>query len=166
MEKPNGKGYSPMGVLGMLKEKGVHVPVGKDFGKPIKPLLDAAGDVVKIPEPCAILLLAFTKGSKMVPDDFHNVEKTGAALKTYVRPDGGVFLGAFQVASEHDGVVVVFGDPAMSTGAAQKIALHYRARLLEQYAGEQAMEQLGPFAAGAVREPSPAVSPQDGDARD
>ena len=160
MKKPE-KPYTPMGVLNMMKAKGVRVPVGTDFGKPTKAVLDAAGDVVKIPEPCAILLLAFTKGSKMVPDDFHNVGKSGAALKTYVRPDGGVYLGAFQVQGEVDGIVVVYGDPAMSTGAAQKIALRYRQRLMEQYEGEKAMEHLGPFAAGAVSEPSPAVSEQD-----
>ena len=161
------KAYSPMNVLGMLKSKGVQVPVGKDFGK--KALtVDASGvpvyEKVKAIETCAILLLAFTKGAKMVPGDFHNVPKTGAALKTYVRPDGGVFLGAFQAHGESDGVIVVFGDPMMSTGAAQKVAMQYRARLREQYAGEVALDELGPFAAGTVSELPPAL-PDRMDAR-
>ena len=163
--------YSPMGVLGMLKKKGVPVPVGKDFGKKAS-LVDKAGtpvyEKVTVPETCPVLLLAFTQGSKLVPDDFHNVEKTGKALRAYVRPDGGVYLGAFQPYGEPDGVVVVFGDPAMSQAEAQKIALHYRDRLIQQYAGEQALKELGPFsglnvspAAAAVTEPAPAVSMQD-----
>lgn len=170
MSKKPEKAYSPMNVLGMLKSKGVQVPVGKDFGK--KALtVDAAGVPVyeksRVPEPCCILLLAFTKGSRMVPDDFHNVEKSGAALKRYVRPDGGVFLGAFQAHGESDGVVVVFGDPAMSTGAAQKLAMQYRERLMAQYAGEQAMAELGPFgtsAAGAASETPPAFPDREMDA--
>lgn len=161
-----------MNVLGMLKSKGVHVPVGKDFGKPIKPLLDAAGDVVKVPETCAILLLAFTNGSSMIPDDFTGLEKSGRALRAYVRPDGGVFLGAFQARGEPDGVVVVFGDPAMSQGAAQRVAMTYRERLMELYAGHEAHAQLGPFGAAVVSQSaadtearlSPAVSEPEMDA--
>ena len=160
MKKPNGKGYSPMSVLGMLKSKGVPVPVGPR--RATKPLLDATGDRVyeKVPtiETCPVLLLAFTQGAKIVPDDFHNVEKSGAGLKRYVRPDGGVYLGAFQGKGEDAGVVIVFGDPAMSQGAAQKIAMQYRSQLIAQYEGEQAMSELGPFAAGTVSELPPALS--------
>ena len=155
------KAYSPMNVLGMLKSKGVQVPVGKDFGKKAH-TVDAQGvpvyEKVKAIETCAVLLLAFTKGAKMVPDDFHNVEKSSFGLKAYVRPDGGVFLGAFQAHGESDGVIVVFGDPMMSTGAAQKFAMQYRAQLMERYAGEVALDELGPFAAGTVSELPPALS--------
>ena len=56
MVKKKEQPYSPMNVLGMLKDKGVRVPVGPDFGKSVRPLVDAAGEVVKIPESCAILL--------------------------------------------------------------------------------------------------------------
>lgn len=142
-------GYDPRGVLTMLKNKGVAVPVGTNFGKK-STLTDAAGDpVYEAPKPiatCAFLLLAFTNGSQLVPDDFHGIEKSGKALKAYVRPDGGSYLGAFQVANEPDGVVVVFGDPATSTEEAQRVAMHYRTVLQERYAGEQALKDLGPFA--------------------
>ena len=160
--KPNGKGYSPMGVLGMLKEKGVNVPVGPRV--PVKPLLDAAGDVVKIPETCPILLLAFTKGAQIIPDDFFGLEKSGQALRNYVRPDGGVYLGAFQAAGESEGVVVVFGDPAMSLEQAQRIAMQYRGQLMERYDAEVALGHLGPFAAGTVSEVSPALPHPEWDA--
>ena len=157
------KGYSPMGVLGMLKSKGVHVPVGpRKAGK----VTDAFGDPVykqvTAPETCCILLLAFTKGAKMVPDDFYAVEKSGAALKAYVRPDGGVYLGAFQAPGESDGVVVVYGDPAMSQADAQRAAMQYRRVLVERYEAELALGELGPFAAGDVAS-SPAVSGTESD---
>ena len=161
------KPYTPMGVLNLLKSKGVAVPVGKDFGKKAN-LVDAGGVPIyerpAVPETCCLLLLAFMNGSNMVPDDFHAIEKSGVGLKAYVRPDGGVYLGAFQAPQEPDGVVIVYGDPAMTTAQAGKIAMHYRARLIEQYEGTQALTELGPFAAGAVPETPPAVPQSEMDA--
>ena len=167
-DKPNGKGYSPMGVLGMLKSKGVNVPVGPRNAPKAGKVADAFGNPVfqtaKVPDTCAILLLAFTKGAKIVPDDFHAVEKTGKGLREYVRPDGGVYLGAFQPVGEPDGVVIVYGDPAMSQRDAQRIATQYRDQLIAKYEGELALDELGPFAAGAVSDTPPAVLRQEGDA--
>ena len=154
--------YSPMGVLSMLREKGV-VSAGANFGKKAA-TVDAFGAPVfpKTIETCPILLLAFTERSPMVPDDFHNVERSGKGLREYVRPDGGVFLGAFQPAGEKDGVVVVFGDPAMSQGAAQRIALQYRQQLIERYEGHCAAQALGPFSGLPVAaETAPAVSERE-----
>lgn len=169
--------YTPMNVLNMLKAKGVPVPLGRSFGPVTKQIVDAAGDPTMrpapIPETCCILLLAFTQGSTMIPDDFAGLEKSGRALRDYTRPDGGVFLGAFQPKGEPDGVVVVFGDPAMSQGAAQKLAMTYRARLIEQFEGHQAQQDLGPFsglkaagqpAADTEARLSPAVSQPEMDA--
>lgn len=165
MGKGNGAGYSPLSVLRTMQKHGVPVPVK---GQMPKPLVDQAGDAVYEPpaiETCCVLLLALTNGSKMVPDDFHNVEKSGAGLRAYARPDGGVYRGAFEIAKQPASVVLVYGDPLMSEQDAQRASMAYRARLVELYEGERALGALGPFAAGevgrpeeAAESPSPALS--------
>ena len=165
MKKPQGP-YNPMNVLSMLKSKGVAVPVGTNFGKKAS-LVDAHGEALYeklgVIETCPVLVLAFMNNSPAVPDDFHGVDKTGAALKAYVRPDGGVYLGTFQAHHEPDGMIVVFGDPAMRQSDAQRIAMHYRTQLMERYEGFKAAHDLGPFAGlpVAANVSAPAVSDQE-----
>ena len=81
------------------------------------------------PATCCVLLLAFLHNSKMVPDDFHNVPRTKAGIEGYVRPDGGIYLGAYELPHDPGGVVLVWGDPAMSQEQAVKASLAYRKKL-------------------------------------
>lgn len=151
------KGYSPMRVLRMLKHHGVPVPVG---ARTVSPMADTSGDSggrpaaspSASPAACALLLLAFMNGSSMVPDDFSAVGKTADELRSYVRPDGGVYLGAFEVVDDPGGVVVVFGDPAMSRAEAQDIALHYRAQLVSRYEESRATAASVPEPVAVYRE--------------
>ena len=87
---------------------------------------------------CCILLLAFAKRAAMVPDDFHNVPRTKDGISAYVRPDGGVYHGAYELPNDPGGVVLVWGDPAMSQEQAVKASLAYRRKLhetMELYSG-------------------------------
>lgn len=90
--------------------------------------------------PCAVLLKSFTD-DVMLPDDFNSVGKSGAAIKAYVRPDGAVYQGAFQMQGQPDSVVMVWGDPSMEPDEAERIATMERPALLRRYDSAK----LGPF---------------------
>lgn len=137
--------YSPLSALKQLTS--YQEP---ETARPPGGLVDAQG--IEIPErprieTCCILLLAFVSGSPMVPDDFHTLPKSAAALKDYVRPDGGVYLGSFQAPNDPAGVVVVFGDPMSSQRQAVQASLRYRRRLQQDFLDGEVRSTLGPFAA-------------------
>lgn len=99
-------------------------------------LVNLSGDITTPaistgPATCCVLLLAFAKDAPMVPDDFKNVPRTKDGIANYVRPDGGVYLGAFELPHDPGGVVLVWGDPAMSQEQAVKASLAYRRKLHE-----------------------------------
>lgn len=81
------------------------------------------------PATCCVLLLAFAKDAPMVPDDFHNVPRTKEGIESYVRPDGGIYLGAYELPNDPGGVVLVWGDPAMTQEQAVAASLAYRKKL-------------------------------------
>lgn len=91
----------------------------------------------KGPATCCVLLLGFINRHPMVPDDFHNVERTSDGIKQYVRPDGGVFLGTFELPKQQGSAVLVYGDPSMTQEEAAAASLAYRRKLQESY--EQAL---------------------------
>ncbi len=106
-----------------------------------KGLIKASGEqytptVSTGPETCCVLLLAFAKNAQMVPDDFHNVSRTKAGIEAYVRPDGGIYLGAYELPNDPGGVVLVWGDPAMSQEQAVAASLAYRKKLQTLFAGQ------------------------------
>jgi hypothetical protein len=147
--------YSPLAALKQLTHyeetdvpRGQPVPVGlvNEQGIEIHPL-------AKI-ETCCILLLAFTAGSPMVPDDFHNVPKSGTGLREYVRPDGGVYLGSFEAPNDPGGCVVVYGDPMMTEKQAVQASLRYRRKLMQNFMDSEVSQTLGPFAAATPSLPS------------
>lgn len=101
---------------------------------PHKGLISVSGEdlvptVSTGPATCCVLLLAFAKGAPMVPDDFHNVPRTKEGIEAYVRPDGGIYLGAYELPNDPGGVVLVWGDPAMSQEQAVAASLAYRKKL-------------------------------------
>jgi hypothetical protein len=81
------------------------------------------------PATCCVLLLALAHRSPMVPDDFHNVPRTKAGIESYVRPDGAIYLGAYELPNDPGGVVLVYGDPAMTQEQAVAASLAYRKKL-------------------------------------
>lgn len=101
------------------------------------------------PIPCAVLLRSFTENGP-VPDDFAGIPRSGAAIKEHVRPDGAVFLGAFEVQGDRSSVVLVYGPPTMTTEQAEQVALLERPAL----AARHESFLLGPFAAHPVVSPS------------
>jgi len=96
-------------------------------------------------ETLCVLLASFVNGSAVLPDDFDTVEKTGKGLKAHVRPDGGVFVGAFELPHDPTSVIVVYGDPLMDGKEAVYASLSFR-RLLRQQLELEEKKVLGPFA--------------------
>lgn len=88
---------------------------------------------------CAVLLMSFLEKNGPVPDDFQAITDK-RAIKTYVRPDGAVYRGAF----ESNGVdcVMVWGDPTTPESVIKRVAELERPALQQRY---QAWK-LGPFA--------------------
>lgn len=112
-------------------------------------LVDASGTPaaapVTRPQTLCVLLVGFVFGTSVLPDDFDRVEKSAGALKAHTRPDGGVFLGAFEMPHDPAGVVVVFGDPLMEMRDVIAASQRFRADLLEQMQHFDAAKALGPF---------------------
>jgi hypothetical protein len=101
------------------------------------PLVPKTGvTVTERPATLCFLLLQFTTPNNSLPEDFFNLPrekgKSGAALKAHVRPDGGVFLGAFEAPTDPAGVVVVFGDPLMRESEAVQVSREYRTMVTKQ----------------------------------
>lgn len=98
-------------------------------------------DIRKGPALCVIPLLAFTRQSPTLPDDFQTDvqaivaakqegERDGQAvsrwLQQHVRGDGAVFLGSFALPHERDSVLLVYGDVNTTDRAAQQASMAYR----------------------------------------
>lgn len=96
-------------------------------------LLDEHGDPVYTvsarPETLCLLLKAFTDDAGALPEDFKDVPHTAAGIRTHERPDGGVYIGAFDAPKDDLGVVLVYGDPAMSIERAVNYSLAFRKKL-------------------------------------
>jgi hypothetical protein len=123
-------------------------PSGSPVGAPVNQAYSRADR----PQTLCILLLGFVAGTAVLPDDFDNVERTATALKAHVRPDGGVYLGAYQAPRDAAGVVVVFGDPLMEQKEAMQSSIVFRGKLLAQMDRFDAAKALGPFAPQPVED--------------
>jgi hypothetical protein len=103
------------------------------------------------PSPCAVLLRSFTEGGP-VPDDFEGLPKTAEALKSHVRSDGAVYLGAFEVQGDKDSVVLMYGPSNLTETRAEAIANMERLALTNRHAawalGPFARQQTGPAQSG------------------
>lgn len=91
--------------------------------------------------PCAVLLRSIVEGGP-VPDDFANVPKTADGLRSFVRADGAVYRGAFELQGKPGSIVMVWGDPSLSMKGAERIATQERPALEQRHA----QAKLGPFA--------------------
>lgn len=85
------------------------------------------------PATCCLLLLAFLHKHPMVPDDFHNVPLSKAGITEYVRPDGAIYLGTFELPNDPGSAVLVYGDPAMSQAQAAAASLTYRRKITQGF---------------------------------
>lgn len=88
---------------------------------------------------CCVLLRSLTDGGP-VPDDFQGLA-TAAAIRSHVRPDGAVYKGSWQLQTDKDSVVLVWGDPALSIDDAEFIATRERPELVRRHEAAK----LGPF---------------------
>jgi hypothetical protein len=95
------------------------------------------------PGVCVILLKSLTEDIRtVVPDDFHPL-RTALALQEHVRPDGAVFLGAYELQNTPDSLCLVYGPASLLPEKAERLATLERPALMRRH--EQA--RLGPFAA-------------------
>lgn len=95
------------------------------------------------PGVCVVLLKSFTDGVRdVVPDDFHAL-RTGKQLQEHVRPDGAIYLGAFELQNTPDSVCLVYGPASMQSEKAERLATLERPALMRRHD----LAQLGPFAA-------------------
>lgn len=97
-------------------------------------------EVVQGIDTCCVLLLAFTNRHPMIPDDFHNVERNAKGIQEYVRPDGAIFLGTFELPKDPASAVLVYGDPAMTQEQAAAASLAYRRRLQDAFETSLALQ--------------------------
>lgn len=104
------------------------------------------------PIPCAVLLRSLTEKGP-IPDDFTALQ-SAAAIKSHIRPDGAVYLGAFEVQGDRSSVVLVYGPATMSTEDAERVAIAERPALTARH--ESFL--LGPFAQRPVSSPTNAVT--------
>lgn len=104
-------------------------------GAPVSAQVDTA------PKTCCVLLMAFMHRHPMVPDDFHNVPRTKAGIEAYVRPDGAIYLGAYELPKDPFGTVLVWGDPALTQAQVAAASIAYRKKVVDTAMG------LGPFSA-------------------
>lgn len=82
---------------------------------------------------CCVLLLAFLNRAPMVPDDFFAVPLTKDGIEAYVRPDGAIYLGTFELPRDPGGAVMVWGDPALSYEATAAASIAYRQKLVGSF---------------------------------
>lgn len=139
--------YTPLHAFKTLKQAAPQVTAGQKITGPM--LVEDGQPLTEIrhgPATLCLLLRGFAEQGTVLPDDFDTVERSASGLKGHVRPDGGVYLGAFETKHDPAGVVVVFGDPELDSRDALRAAAVFRARLDQQLAFD-AHQQLGPFAA-------------------
>jgi hypothetical protein len=114
------KQYEPSPARGRLLG-----PDEKPIGQPIAP----AYEMKEGPAVLCFLLREWAEGQCALPDDFDDLPKSGKALKEHVRPDGGVYLGAFDSQGDPLGVIIMFGDPALPLRQAIDLSLEFRAHV-------------------------------------
>lgn len=100
------------------------------------------------PIPCAVLLRSLVEKGP-VPDDFLSLG-SALAIREHKRPDGAVYIGAFELQGDRSSVVLVWGPPSMTDEQAEQIATIERKALTARH--ESFL--LGPFAARPAA-PSP-----------
>jgi hypothetical protein len=102
------------------------------------------GDVTLVatePGVCVVLLKSLTEGHKIVPDDLQTL-RTGTAIKNHTRPDGAVYLGAFDLQNTPESTVLVYGPASLAPEKVERLATLERPALMRRHA----MADLGPFA--------------------
>ncbi len=87
--------------------------------------------VKKRPETFAMPLRAFAEYAAALPADFRDVERSGAGLKAHTRPDGGVYIGAFDMPDDASNTILVFGDPLMPLDVAKHVSILFRRKLMQ-----------------------------------
>jgi hypothetical protein len=122
----------------------------KKHERPVQLLTDKAnpGDApltttATEPGVCVVLLKSITEGlARVVPDDFQSI-RSADDIKAHVRPDGAVFLGAYELQNTPESLCLVYGPASLLPEKAERLATLERPALMRRH--EQA--HLGPFAA-------------------
>lgn len=122
----------------------------KKHERPVQLLTDKAnpGDVpltsvATEPGVCVVLLKSLTEGlSTVVPEDFHAL-RSADSIQSHVRPDGAVYLGAFELQNTPESLCLVYGPASLLPEKAERLATLERPALMRRH--EQA--RMGPFAA-------------------
>ena len=115
--------YDPKSVLPAFRKAGLGMP--RVTAKKAEPTYS----IKPGPATLCFPLMAFVMSAPALPDDFHNVTRSSDGLKSYVRPDGGVFLGLFELPNDPQSTIVVFGDPLMELAEAKRVSIQFRRRL-------------------------------------
>ena len=89
--------------------------------------------------------MSFLENGPM-PDDFKALPKTSEALKAHVRPDGGVYRGAYELQGTPGSVILMYGPANLTAQRAEKIANMERLALTKRHESFR----LGPFSAQPV----------------
>lgn len=98
-------------------------------------LVDESGTAFKkAPDSVVFFLLEWLGGGLKLPEDFATVGTSAKALKEHTRPDGGVYLGAFDLKDAEGSTVIVFGDPLMDEPHAIQLTHAFRKHHAEQAA--------------------------------
>ncbi len=116
--------YDPKSALKILKKNNA-MPARK----PVGPNIPDAYRMGSRPQPLCFPLMAWLDGAKALPEDILAVPLSSKVLKEHVRPDGGMFLGLFELPDQPASGIVVFGDPLMSRENAIAVSIHFRRRL-------------------------------------
>lgn len=114
--------YNPRNVLKVLRKNNA---LPRPVGKRVKD----AYELKAKPEPLCFPLMAFVERSRNLPEDFHGLAPSSQSLKAHVRPDGGVFLGLFELPNQEGSGIVVFGDPLMARDEAIGVSIAFRRKL-------------------------------------
>lgn len=116
--------YDPKSALKILKKNNA-MPARK----PVGPHVPDPYQMKARPQPLCFPLAAFLDKAQSLPDDIKALPTSSKALKGHRRPDGGIFIGLFELPDQPASGIVVFGDPLMSRDNAIAVSIHFRQRL-------------------------------------
>lgn len=115
--------YDPKSALKKFSEAGGFK--GKPIGKRVGPAYDLKA---RAPFFC-FPLMAFAMRDEHLPQDIKDLPTSSKSLKEHVRPDGGVYLGAFELPDDAGSTIVVYGEATTTQDEAKQASILFRQRL-------------------------------------
>jgi hypothetical protein len=115
--------YDPKSALKRFTEAGGLK--GRPVGKRVGPAYD-----IKARSPFLCFpLMAWLDKNDALPQDIKDLPTSSKALKEHVRPDGGVYLGAFELPDDSGSTVIVFGEATTRHEDAKNASILFRQKL-------------------------------------